>query len=72
MLAEIAIAPKKYSSLPTMQYYLIVSQTEPFVEVYSQNNDKWEFACFTTLEETIPLPQLDATLTMKAIFEGIF
>jgi hypothetical protein len=49
-----------------------VSQTEPFVEVYSRNNDKWEFTCFTTLEETIPLPQLDATLTMKAIFEGVF
>ncbi len=63
---------REYSSLPTMQYYLIVSQTEPFVEVYSRNDQKWEFTCFTKLEETIPLTQLDAELTMNAIFEGVF
>ncbi len=63
---------REYSSLPTMQYYLIVSQTEPFVEVYSRNNEKWEFTCFTKLEEEIPLPYLDASLAMKAIFEGVF
>lgn len=63
---------KEYSSLPTMQYYLIVSQTESFIEVYSRNNDKWEFTHFSNLDEKIPLPQLNAELLMKDIFEGVF
>lgn len=63
---------REYSILPTLQYYLIVSQEEPFVEVYAKNADKWEFSYYTDLKDTIALPALDASLLMGDIFEGIF
>lgn len=63
---------REYSILPTLQYYLIVSQEEPFVEVYAKNADKWEFRYYTDLQENIELNALDASLLMGDIFEGIF
>jgi Uma2 family endonuclease len=63
---------KEYALLPTLQYYLIVSQEEPFVEVYAKNGDKWEFRYYTNLEENIELNTLNATLLMGDVFEGIF
>jgi Uma2 family endonuclease len=63
---------REYSILPTLQYYLIVSQEEPFVEVYAKNADKWEFRYYTDLQESIELTALDASLLMGDIFEGIF
>ena len=63
---------KEYSILPTLQYYLIVSQEEPFVEIYAKNADKWEFRCYTDLQENIELDALNASLLMGDIFEGIF
>jgi Uma2 family endonuclease len=63
---------KEYLSLPTMQYYLIVSQAEPFVEVYSRNESKWEFTFCSQLDEIISLPKLNAELTMKGVYDGVF
>jgi Uma2 family endonuclease len=63
---------REYSILPTLQYYLIVSQEEPFVEVYAKNADKWEFRYYIDLQESIELTALDASLLMGDIFEGIF
>ncbi|GGD54034.1 hypothetical protein GCM10011514_17780 [Emticicia aquatilis] len=63
---------REYSILPTLQYYLIVSQEEPFVEVYAKNADKWEFRYYTDLKENIELTTLEASLLMGDIFEGIF
>ncbi len=63
---------REYSILPTLQYYLIVSQEEPFVEIYAKNSDKWEFSYFTNLQESIELTALDASILMGDIFEGIF
>jgi Uma2 family endonuclease len=63
---------REYSILPTLQYYLIVSQEEPFVEIYAKNSDKWEFSYFTDLQESIELTALDASILMGDIFEGIF
>ena len=63
---------REYSTLPTLQYYLIVSQEEPFVEIYAKNSDKWEFSYFTNLQESIELTALDASILMGDIFEGIF
>ncbi|WP_435356957.1 Uma2 family endonuclease [Emticicia sp. SJ17W-69] len=63
---------KEYSVLPTLQYYLIVSQEEPFVEVYAKNADKWEFRYYADLQESIELNTLNVSLLMGDIFEGIF
>jgi Uma2 family endonuclease len=63
---------REYSILPTLQYYLIVSQEEPFVEIYAKNSNKWEFSYFTNLQESIELTALDASILMGDIFEGIF
>jgi Uma2 family endonuclease len=62
---------REYSILPTLQYYLIVSQEEPFVEIYAKNSDKWEFSYFTDLQESIELTALDASILMGDIFVGI-
>ena len=63
---------KEYSVLPTLQYYLIVSQEEPLVEVYARNADKWEFRCYTDLQENIDLSTLNTSILVGDIFEGVF
>ncbi len=69
---DTVIKLKEYSVLPTLQYYLIVSQEEPLVEIYAKNGDKWEFRCYTNLQENIDLSTLNTSILMADIFEGIF
>ena len=62
---------KEYTSIPSLQYYLIISQDEMLVQLDQRNGEKWEFQFYETPEEEIQLPHLQTTIKLSAIYEGI-
>lgn len=61
-----------YIKLPSLQYYLLISQHEPKVEVYSrQDHDFWYYQTFRGLETSIPLPDLKTELPLSQVYRGL-
>ncbi len=62
---------RQYSNLPSLQYYLLLSQTEPVVEIYTREGNRWILEFFTSLEDVIPLSALETTLSLQSIYKRI-
>jgi len=66
---------RKYRSLPSLQEYLLVSQTEPYLEQYYNgdrpNNTRWQWQVCDRLEQSIILPSLNLELPMNEIYRRI-
>lgn len=60
-----------YFSLTTLQYYLMIHQDEPLVEVYSRSGKSWQYDYYTQLAEIVSLPVFGTQIGLEAIFEGI-
>lgn len=63
---------KNYKTIPTLMYYVLVSQYEYLIEVYEKNNDfKWEYTTYTGLEQIISFDKLDFALNTTQIYKNI-
>lgn len=64
---------REYLSLPTVQHYIIVSQREMLVEVYSRDKRGWHFDILTEPTDIIEIKLLDAqcTLSLTDIYEDV-
>ena len=62
---------KEYTALPSLQYYLIVSQEEISVEVYSRGEKGWIYKIYEDINAEIPLPHLDCALSLADIYENV-
>ncbi|GAB3643445.1 Uma2 family endonuclease [Spirosoma arcticum] len=62
----------EYSSMPSMQCYLIISQAEPLVEVYQRTGSKWEYTFYTSLTDSFEVVALGITLQLSDVYEGVF
>ncbi|PZO39376.1 MAG: hypothetical protein DCF19_14010 [Pseudanabaena frigida] len=67
---------RKYRSISSFCEYLLVSQSEPYVEQYHQldrqnNNDRWQLQICDRLEQTIHLQSLNLELPMSEIYRRI-
>ena len=67
---------RKYRSLSTFREYLIVSQTEPYVEQYHNlnrdSNNRWEWQVYDTIERSIILHSLNnLELPLSEIYRRI-
>lgn len=61
-----------YQKLASLQVYLIVAQDQPLVTLFYRDLEgAWDVARFDKLEQAIPLPCPEATLTLAAIYEGV-
>jgi Uma2 family endonuclease len=61
-----------YKNIPTLKYYLLVSQYEHKVEVYfRQINDGWGLKIYRKLEDQISLKNIDFEMSLSAIYRGI-
>ena len=60
-----------YTKIPSLLYYLLVSQTEQRVEVFERNVDFWKYQIIEGGESIINLPLLDMSLPLADIYEGI-
>ncbi|MBB3836365.1 Uma2 family endonuclease [Runella defluvii] len=64
---------KKYKKIPSVQYYLIVSQYECSVELYSRtdNPELWLYQTYEKLTDTISFDRLGFTLAVSTIYESV-
>lgn len=60
----------EYTALPSLERYLLVSQTHKLVLVYIRQTDGWRLE---TLENSgeVYIPCLDASLTLEEIYRGL-
>jgi Uma2 family endonuclease len=61
---------EEYTRLPTVERYVVVSQTSRFVIVYKRDGEKW---LLETLDETgeFDVPCLDTRVTLEQLYQGI-
>ncbi len=64
---------KHYKRIPTLQYYMMVSQYETSVELYSRVEGKrfWYYQDFESMGDIIELDRLDFSISVKSIYENI-
>lgn len=64
---------RRYRKIPSLRYYLIVSQEEYSVEVFTRsgNSDIWSFQEYADLSEVIPFSHLDFELKINEIYDLI-
>lgn len=64
---------RRYKNIPSLQYYLIVSQYEFLVELYSRVDDStsWLYDVYEEKNDIINFNKLDLKLSLSDIYEGI-
>jgi Uma2 family endonuclease len=64
---------KYYKRIQSLQYYVLVSQKEMLIEVYSRINDTqiWKYQTFENKDEIIEFDRLSFSLQTSTIYEGI-
>ena len=59
---------RHYQRLASLQEYVLVSQGEPYIEVYDRGEDGWRLRTYTS-GGSIELPSRGVTLSVDAIYE---
>ncbi len=62
---------RSYFKLPTLLYYMLISQEKPMVEVYERANQFWKYTVYENLTDTIQLDKLDVKLSLLEIYKKI-
>jgi Uma2 family endonuclease len=62
---------KEYSKIPSVQYYLLVSQEESIIELYRRNGDVFEYTFFTEKTDVINFPFFDIKFTLNDVYKNI-
>lgn len=65
---------EKYKTLASLREYVLVSQDEPFVEVFylhDPENELWKISHASKLEATVHLHSVDVTLKLEDIYKQV-
>lgn len=64
---------RKYKEIVSLQYYVLVSQFECFVELYTRTSQEgvWTYQSFDKFDDIISFTLLDFTMPVSAVYEGI-
>jgi Uma2 family endonuclease len=61
---------REYQTIASLRHFVLVTQGERRVEVYSRIRDGWQLAVVEPPENTIVLYAVGATLSLEAIYQG--
>jgi Uma2 family endonuclease len=63
----------RYRKMPSLRYYMIVSQNEIMVEIFSRKNSNslWTFQEYTDIQDIIHFENLNFELALSLIYERI-
>lgn len=62
----------RYQSIPSLRYYLMITQESYRVEVYSrEQGGRWVYEAHDDFDRPIALPALGIELTLGEIYEGV-
>jgi Uma2 family endonuclease len=64
---------RRYRNIESLEYYLLVSQYEVFVELYARttNSQMWLYSCHENIEDMIDFQSLNFQLSLKSLYENI-
>ncbi|MCY7333841.1 MAG: Uma2 family endonuclease [Pseudanabaena sp. CAN_BIN31] len=70
---------RKYRSIPSLAEYLLISQSEPYIEHYSklkansqpENSDIWQFQIRDRLDQKLTLPSLNIEVPLQEIYHCV-
>ena len=64
---------RKYKEIVSLQYYILVSQFECLVELYTRTSQEgvWTYQSFDKFDDIISFTLLDFTMPVSAVYEGI-
>lgn len=62
---------KEYTAIPSLKYYLIVSQEEMSVQLYYRKSGEWLFTFFEKATDVIVLPDFSLEITLAEIYDDI-
>lgn len=65
---------EKYTTLPSIREYVLVSQDKPFVEAFylhDPENELWKISHASKLEATVHLHSVDVTLKLEDIYKQV-
>ncbi|MDX2285582.1 MAG: Uma2 family endonuclease [Bacteroidia bacterium] len=61
-----------YRTLASLRDYVLISQKQPLVEVFSRDESGlWQFRAYEGLETAISLPTMDAEIAMRDLYRGV-
>jgi Uma2 family endonuclease len=61
-----------YRQIPSLREYLLVSQHQVLVELYSRADDgRWTLADFSALTDSVPLPSVDCLLSLAEVYDKV-
>ena len=63
----------KYKKIPTLKYYVLVSQTNVYVEVFTRTEgiDIWKYQSYDTMEAIIDFDEIDFKLPISEMYQNI-
>jgi Uma2 family endonuclease len=62
-----------YRGIPSLQDYLLVSQTEPLIEHYHRTeDDRWSFVAYQGLETTFSLSTTNLEMNLSQVYQDVF
>ncbi len=62
---------RQYCNMPTLQYYLIIEQDEPQIEMYVREGDTWEVRFFDASDKVIKLDKFETEISIKAMYRRV-
>ncbi|OJJ22588.1 hypothetical protein BKI52_07875 [marine bacterium AO1-C] len=65
---------RRYRQIPTLRYYLLVDQYEHRAELYTyqdKQKNTWLYQDFNDLEEEVSFPELNLTIKLSEIYQGV-
>jgi Uma2 family endonuclease len=62
---------KAYQSLPSLQQYLLISQAEPHITLFTRIGDKWQRQVYADMEGSIQLVSVNCELALRDIYESV-
>ncbi len=64
---------RKYRSIPSLAEYLLISQSEPYIEHYfkTEDHDIWQFQICDRLEQTMKLHSINIEIPVSEIYRRI-
>jgi Uma2 family endonuclease len=62
---------KEYKKLPSIQYYIIASQDEMEVTVYTRSGDKWTVDLFDLPNDIVDLPLFDTSFSLADMYDAV-
>ena len=62
----------RYQQIETLRSYLLVSQTEPRVELFERGeNGHWDYSTVAGLENMVEIPSLGVTLALSEVYDQV-